>query len=554
AGLAAISADPNVSATNLAIFTKYVPVAPSATTCIQYDGHKPGSEGGAQFNTFSAPANGTCAAGNVEVGDISLVPHAFDNFENFVQSIDFNMSEKDQLRGRFIMNRQDFLDTVPQLSAFFTTEPVRFYVATLSEYHTFSPSVTNEFRLGFNRYNNTTPAGNFQYPGLDAFPNVTLFDLCGGLDIGPDDNAPQFTIQDFYQVVDNISWSKGKHTFKFGGEYRWYISPQSFTQRSRGDYEWNDTQLYLEDFSPDNFGQRSSGSTTYYGNEKAIYWFANDTFKATSHMSVNLGLRYEYTTTPIGENRQSLNLISNAPNVIVPQVNQPLVFTNPQAPKNNWAPRIGIAYSPGSNGDTSIRAGFGLAYDTLYDNIGILAVPPQVGATRSVTPTATAPGFLAGGGLPGGGTGITNIPDQATARALTGNWIPPQVKDPYSVNWNLGVQHSFGKNYTAEINYVGTRGNHLSFQDIINLISPVTPQNQLPTYLQAPSQATLDALPNHLCILDPTQSFCASGLESLNPIYGPMNAAGFNGSVLTAFIPAGWSTYHGLQTSLTRRF
>ncbi|HKW18111.1 MAG TPA: carboxypeptidase regulatory-like domain-containing protein [Terriglobales bacterium] len=543
AGLAAISADPNVSATNLAIFKQYVPVAPGKTDCIQYDGHMPGSEGGAQFNTFSAPANGGCGAGTVEIGNISLVPHAFDNFENFVQSIDFNMSERDQLRGRFIMNRQDFLDTVPQLSAFFTTEPIRFYVATLGEFHTFTPNITNEFRLGFNRFNEQVPAGNFKYPGLDVFPNVTLFDLGGGLDIGPDDNAPQFTIQDFYQVVDNISITKGRHSFKFGGEYRWYISPQSFTQRARGDYEWNNTQMFLDDFTPDNFGQRSSGSTTYYGNEKAVYWFANDTFKATSHMSLNLGIRYEYTTTPIGENRQSLNLISNAPDIIVPQVNQPLVFTNPQAPKNNWAPRIGIAYSPGNSGNTSIRAGFGLAYDTLYDNIGILAVPPQVGATRSVDPTATAPGFIAGGALQGGGSGITTIPDQATARALTGNWIPPQVKDPYSVNWNLGVQHSFGKDYTAEINYVGTRGNHLSFQDIINLVSPVTAQNALPTYFQAPSQATLNSLPNSL-----------NALESLNPIYAPMDAAGFNGSVLTAFVPAGWSTYHGLETSLSRRF
>ncbi len=68
---------------------------------------------------------------------------------------------------------------------------------------------------------------------------------------------------------------------KVGGEYRWYISPQGFTQRSRGDYEYNGTQVYLEDFAPDNFGQRSTGSSTYYGNEKAFYFYVNDTWRVS---------------------------------------------------------------------------------------------------------------------------------------------------------------------------------------------------------------------------------------------------------------------------------
>ena len=102
---------------------------------------------------------------------------------------------------------------------------------------------------------------------------------------------------------------------------------------SRGDYEYNATQVYLEDFGPDNFGQRSTGSTTYYGNQKAIYFYLNDTWKMTQHLSLNLGVRYEYTTTPIGENRQTLNAISNTPSILVPQANnQPLLFNTPHAP------------------------------------------------------------------------------------------------------------------------------------------------------------------------------------------------------------------------------
>ena len=445
---------------------------------------------------------------------------ALQNYTNYVQSVDYNISSRDQLRGRYIYNKVDKVDQAANLSAFYTIEPFRFHLFTLGEYHTFTPSVINEFRVGFNRYFNTLPDGNFNYPGLDAFPNLILLDLGGnGLQIGPDSQAPQFTIQNLYQGVDNVSWTKGAHTLKFGGEYRWYISPQSFTQRQRGDYNYNSTQLFLEDFSPDNFGERSAGSVTYYGNQKAVYWYANDNWKVNNHLTLNLGIRYEYTTVSTSEAQQALNAISNTPSIIVPgSVNQPLLFDAPRAPKNNWAPRVGFAFSPGSNGTTSIRGGFGLAYDVLYDNIGILAVPPQIGATHDVpdlnTPT---PGFLAGGGLPGGGSGI-QVLDDATARAHTSNWIPPNVKWPYSINWNLGVQHSFGKDFTAEVRYVGTRGVHLDVQNRINRRSLVSDQAFLPTFLQQPSQAELDALTTTLAGLKAPGSFIP---EFDNAGFGP---------------------------------
>src|SRR5579862_7450397 len=530
AGLAAIATDPNLNANNFGVFKQYAPVAATGSDCLPY---------------APAPASGSCAAGTVPIGAVSVANPAFQNFENFVQSVDYNISARDQLRGRYIYNKVDKVDQAANLSAFYTIEPFRFHLFTLSEYHTFSPSVINEFRVGFNRYFNTLPDGGFKYPGLDAFPNLVLLDLGGnGLQIGPDSQAPQFTIQNLYQGVDNVSWTKGAHTLKFGGEYRWYISPQSFTQRQRGDYEYNSTLLFLEDSSPDNFGERSQGSVTYYGNQKAVYWYANDSWKVNNHLTLNLGIRYEYTTISTSEAQQTLNAISNTPSIIVPgAVNQPLLFSAPRAPKNNWAPRVGFAYSPGSNGATSIRGGFGLAYDTLYDNIGILAVPPQIGATHDVpdlnNPT---PGFLAGGGLPGGGSGI-QVLDEPTARALTSNWIPPDVKDPYSINWNLGVQHSFGKDFTAEVRYVGTRGVHLDVQNRINRRSLVSPEAFLPTFLQQPSQAELDSLTTTL-----------AGLKAPGSFIPEFANAGFNENNIVADSPNGYSIYHGLQTQLSRRF
>ena len=109
--------------------------------------------------------------------------------------------------------------------------------------------------------------------------------------LGPDRNAPQETIQNLYQFVDNVSWVKGKHNIRFGGEFRWIISPQTFTQRVRGDYEWNFTSDYLNDFAPNpdhgDFGERSAGNIVYYGNKKAVYAYINDEWRVTPTVTIN---------------------------------------------------------------------------------------------------------------------------------------------------------------------------------------------------------------------------------------------------------------------------
>ena len=174
-GLAAIAADPNLSATNFGIFKQYVPLASTATDCLPYS---------------AAPANGTCAAGSVEIGAVSISAPAFENFENFVQSIDFNISSHDQLRGRYVYNKLDEIDTAANLPAFYLNQPFRYHLFTLGEYHTFTPSVLNEFRVGFNRFFNITDAATSSIPGLDSFPNIILFDLGGGLQLGPDRTPP----------------------------------------------------------------------------------------------------------------------------------------------------------------------------------------------------------------------------------------------------------------------------------------------------------------------------------------------------------------------------
>ncbi len=517
-GLATIQAQPGVSATNLAIFTKYVPVAPAcAGNCI----------------TSAFPG----VAGGIEANILPIVAPNYINNTARTASADWNISDRDQLRGRYVYNKTAEIDVNANLAAFWLPTPFISHVFTLGEYHNFSPNITNEFRVGYSRYYNITDAGNFSFPGLDSFPNLLFTDM--NLQIGPDPNGPQTTIVNTYQGIDNLSWTKGRHTLQFGAEWREYISPQTFTQRSRGDYDYNSIGQYLTDLTPDNLAERSLGDPVYYGNQTAIYWYANDVFKFRPNLTLNIGIRYEWTGITEGEALQSLNQAASVPGLVS--------FAKPVAPKKDFAPRVGFAWSPGKSGNTSVRGGFGMAYDVLYDNIGILSLPPQLSGTVDCPGPAPCPqsgGFLASGGIPPGASGAVTFPDLLTQREATANHIPTNLIYPRSLSWNFGIQRTFGKSYTAEVRYLGTRGLALNVQERINRQSVVTPTNFLPTFLQPLTQAQIDALPTTLTAVK-------AAVPSFVPIYAN---AGFDAQNLLQFSPYGSSTYHGLATQLNRRF
>ena len=549
AGYTALGATAGISSTNLGVFQKFVPAAAAQeVTNISSDGTYHNTCGNAVASSPGGPAasqetvNGTV----VPEGVLTFPGPSFTNNWAVVASLDYDLSTKDQLRGRYIYNRSVGIDNVASIPTFYLPLPNKFHLVAINEYHTFNANTQSEFRLGYNRFQSVVSSGNFSFPGLDTFPNIVINSL-NGINVGPDGNAPQFTIQNTYSIADSITWTHNKHTLKFGLEGRKLIAPESFTQRSRGDYEYNSLQQYLNDVSPDYLAQRSVGASTYYGDQAALYWFANDNWRVRPNLTFNLGVRYEYTTTPFGIRSQELNSAASVPGLIT--------FAAPRAPKNDWAPRIGFAYSPGTSGRTSIRGGFSESYDVHYDNAGILSLPPQLSVTENLSPTANTPGFLAGGGLPPGHGGITNFnlanprcagftTAVACQQAFTSAYYQVNTKDPKSINWTLGVQHTFWNDYTAEVRYIGTRGIHLDVQNIMNLSDVVTTTNFLPTYIgNVPGQAAIDALPLSL-----------GDLENENPITPSFNNAGFNGSLLTGFLDEGASTYHGLATQITRRF
>jgi hypothetical protein len=529
------------SANNLAQYLQYTPAAtitgpnggPVDASNDQSCGN---STKGPQFLAVGSATS--AATTNIPLGNYQTTAGTPSNFNTVTASVDYTISPKDSFRGRYLYNRlantDNAVNTVP-FPVFWTQQPFRYQLVALSEYHTFTPNLTNELRVGFNRYSNTVEAGNFQFPGLDVFPNLTMDDQ-GFTNLGPDPNAPQFTIQNLYQLTDNVSWVKGKHSFKFGFDGRKYISPQGFTQRARGDYIYLQLSDYLHDLAPTDFGERSTGNLTYYGDQTAFYGYVNDTYRMSPTITINAGLRYEFTAVPVGERAQQLNSAASVPGLIT--------FAKPSPTYTNFSPRVGVNWAPDDK--TSIRAGFGMASDVLFDNLGTLSFPPQYSGTNDVgnagNPQPGDPNFLKNGGLPPGKGGILNFgTDYAAQRAATAAFIPNQVI-PYAETYTLTVQRVFAKNYTAEIGYVGTRGIHLPTQIQLNVKPRVTAANQLPIFTSGPTSVTAPAGANTL-----------GKLQALSNIVPTFASSGFT-SKITSYQPYSSSNYNAFIANVTRRF
>jgi hypothetical protein len=507
AGYQMLSSMPGISQTNLGVLKQYVSPAAVAT-------------GATSVNGVAIP-----------IGILPIQFPSYQNTYNWVASVDYTISSRDQLRGRYLGNDVSGVDpqVSPNLPAFSQIRTTTAKLVTVSEFHNFSPNVLNEFRLAYNRFHDSIPSGNFKFPGLDAFPNIQINqDL--NLQLGPYSQSPQATVLGTYEVVDNLSYTRGRHTLKFGFDGRKYIAPDNFISRVRGDYQYTNLERYLLDLNPDEAALRNPTGVPFSGNQLDAYWYVNDDYRLRRNLSINLGLRYEYKGVAAGYKLQELNAIADVPGLID--------FRAPRAQTKDFAPRVGLAWSPGQSGTTSIRAGFGMGYDVLFDNFGENAKPPELQSTVSLNIHQNISDFLKNGGIPV--TAQTGALTQAQARASTAYFIPDQ-RLPYSIQWNLGVQHVFRHDYTVEVRYVGTRGVHLYVQNQLDIFAPVTATNNLPTYLAAPTQAQLAGLPLTL------------GKLAVTPILAPYLNAGFRGPI-TTFLSSGNSIYHGLATEVTRRF
>jgi len=308
AGFTMLSSITGLSQTNLGVLAQFVP--PSTV-------NNEGTIAVACPNGASAicvPDDvGSGFHANIPVGDLNVPAPNFSVNHNVVGNVDFTQNSTTQHRFRFIFNNNPIIDNAATFAQFFTTVPIHTRIFSYTMLHNFTPSVTNELRLGYRRLSQNFGVPAISFPGLDAFPNITVDELA--FNIGPDPNAPQFNFENNYQVVDNVSWLKGNHSFKFGVDFRKLISPQSFVQRQRGDYEYSTLSDFLIDVSG-NFAERSVGISPYQGNQKLLFLFAQDDWRVRDNVTLNLGLNYSLQQLPFSAKQQVLNSVSSVPGLI----------------------------------------------------------------------------------------------------------------------------------------------------------------------------------------------------------------------------------------------
>src|SRR4029077_10463183 len=359
------------------------------------------------------------------------------------------------------------------------------------------------------------------------------------------------------------SYIRGKHTFKFGVEVRKYIAPTNTLPRARGEWDYASLSQFINDFVPTgaNGALRGAGSGSVADNYNAFYWFVQDDWKVTRRLTLNLGLRYEYSGVPRDENLQAINAISD-------DAARGLFFRAPKPDINNFAPRFGFAWDPRGNGKWAVRGGAGLAYDVVPNNFAINSLPPQLqseqnpgltcalagapqwcatfDAANPTNPTA-GQGFLQFGGLL-----QVNVPPvtQADARAATGSLIPNHVS-PKVITWSLGVQHELFRDTSIEVRYVGTRSLELPVQMRLNSASAFDPNvpgggiAPLPTYFSA------SAIPATVAAPASTRANFANFLA--NGLFQPLATEGFFGN-LTENPPIGAGIYHAGSVDFMHRF
>ncbi|HYL87120.1 MAG TPA: TonB-dependent receptor [Candidatus Angelobacter sp.] len=502
----------------------------------------------------AAPVSLNGNAQSIPFGTFAGVAPSYFREHDFTINGDLNLG-KHQLRARILYDRQRLPQVNPiQPQSQFTgtqTDDARKYI--LTDAWTISSRVINDFRLSFSRLSgpNSLPPSQFS-----NFPNVEIDPF--GSNLGPFSLAPQGYVQNVYQAVENVSYVRGKHTFKVGVEGRDYITETSSLPRARGEWDYGSLNSLVNDLVPDgaNGALRGAGTASSANNNPAVYWFVQDDWKLMPRLTVNLGLRYEWSGVPRDEGKQALNAIANDPAV-------GLIFRKPNSDKNNFGPHVGFAWDPTGHGKWSIRGGGQIAYDVIPLNFAINSLPPELQSEQNSTLTCKqssppawctsgpggtpGPGFLATGGLL-----QVNVPPTTTAeaRAATQALILDMV-DPKVITWSLGVQHEVFRDTSIEVRYVGTRSLELPVQQRLNSASAFDPNvpgggiAPLPTYLSASAIPATVAAP--ASTLANFKNFLANGL------FQPLATEGFFGN-LTTNPPIGAGIYHAGSVDFMHRF
>jgi len=428
-----------------------------------------------------------------------------------------SLSQKNQLAFTYVIDYM-WLDNVPDafggttIPGFGATGKNKFQNAILRDTHTFTPTLLNEFRASFHRRGsdsviplNRTKLSSLglgkiipDNPDAEGPPWVII---SGFTSYGNTVQGPQARFDNTFQYIDNVSWTRGRHNLKFGGEFRTYAQNQRFTFINNG-YIYIDGGVTAEGIVPQIpgisaalndfangyatfFVQNSKGLQGYRTRAVNLFW--QDNWKVRRTFSLNYGLRWEFNT-PITElNDQAATLRVGQKSTVFPDAPTGLVYPGDSGitrstykrDLNNFAPRVGFAWDVLGTGRMSVRGGYGIFYDIPITELTLqfLGVPPYgiqpiTYYTEYADPWASSlvnpipQPFPFNPPKRGGSFDFTNV----APLGLT--IMDPNFATPYSGQWNLQVQYQLGSNWLLDVGYVGSSGVKLLNRRNINPAVP----------------------------------------------------------------------------------
>ncbi len=432
-------------------------------------------------------ANG--AALNSDVGIYNFVGAQISPEDFGVARIDYNISEKDSLFGRY---QADFgtRTTTTGLGLWPTDDLTHNQFLTIGEHHIFSPTLINEFDISYSRpvTNEFQPA---EHAPLQIFTpareDVYVAMPIGLSPLGASFINPFQYVQNKFTEKDDLKWIRGSHTISIGGTFRReQLNPFAYTY-------WNGFYIFtgMPNFfagNPLEFTGAPNGGTNTNRAERDIRItpYIQDDWKVNNRLTLNLGLRYDWESNPIEIHNNFYNAVGppfgtgfkNVPNAYV---------SNPS--NKNFDPRLGLAWDVFGDHKTALRAGFGIFHDTFQTytfSSAYLTNPPYLTENQFFfTGDPSFPTPFVGGGTP-------------LLSNTNGTYYGIHTT-PYSLEYTLSIQRELPGNTLLTVGYQGTRGVHLlAFHDfnapiptVINGVdhfaTPVTnPTTGAVTYVQNP--------------------------------------------------------------------